>query len=70
MATTDLEQSIPDKHTTEVNSQANELGGFFGWGFLFIFIYIFTSVYCSTQHFNFQIPELNFSEKGQINSGS
>lgn len=25
MVTTDLEQSIWDKHTTEVNSQANEL---------------------------------------------
>lgn len=29
MVTTDLEQSIQDKYTTEVNSQANELGGFF-----------------------------------------
>lgn len=29
MVTTDLEQSIQDEYTTEVNSQANELGGFF-----------------------------------------
>ena len=29
MVTTDLEQSIQDKYATEVNSQANELGGLF-----------------------------------------
>lgn len=69
MATTDLEQSIPDKHTTEVNSQANELGVFWA-GVSYSFLYIFLHLYCSTQHFNLQILELHFSEKGQINSGS
>lgn len=33
---TDLEQSIQDKYTTEVKSQANELGGFFFFFFLYI----------------------------------
>ena len=40
MVTTDLEQSIQDKYPTEVNSQANELGGFF---FFFFPFYICTA---------------------------
>lgn len=40
MVTTDLEQSIQDKYTTEVKSQANELGGFF---FFFFPLYICTA---------------------------
>lgn len=59
MVTTDLEQSIQDKYPTEVNSQANELGGFF------FFFFSLLHLYCSTQHFDLQNPELHFSEKDQ-----
>lgn len=55
MVTTDLEQSIQDEYTTEVNSQANELGGFF--------FFPLVHLYRSTQHFYLQIPELHISEK-------
>lgn len=43
---------------------------FFWLGFLFHLYIYFLHLYCSTQHFNLQIPELHFSEKGQINCGS
>lgn len=47
MVTTNLEQSIQDKHTTEVNSQANELGSFLV-GFSFFLFFFGTSVLLSS----------------------
>lgn len=47
MVTTDLEQAIQDSQATEVSSHTNGLVSSL-------------HLYCSTQHFHFQIPELHF----------